>query len=299
MTDWIISISGTPEGARTASMLAIMAAFLHAVFGALQKGRHDPWVSRAAIDACYGVIALPVVLFVVPWPEARLWPILLGAMAIHIVYKLAQASTYQRGAYTVVYPVVRGTAPLITVIAAGLIFHERYNLTQWGGVLLLVGGILGLALYNWRKLTLGRETLGPALVWALITGVMVAAYTTYDAWGIRQAADPFTFLFWFFLIDSLFMPLITWRRVALLPAAELPGLAARGLTGALVAFCSFGAIMLATRIDEVGRAAVLRETSTVFAALVGWVILGEKVGPRRTALMAMIAAGALIVEYAA
>ena len=109
MTDWIISISGTPEGARIASMMAIWAALLHAVFGALQKGRHDPWVSRAAIDASYGLIALPVVLFVVPFPQPHLWPILFGAMAIHILYKLAQASTYQRGAYTVVYPVVRGT----------------------------------------------------------------------------------------------------------------------------------------------------------------------------------------------
>ncbi|TRW94866.1 EamA family transporter [Paracoccus sp. M683] len=298
MTDWILAIAGTPEGARVASILAIGAAFLHAVFGALQKGRHDPWVSRAAIDASYGLIALPVVLFVVPFPEPGLWPVLAGSWAIHVIYKLAQASTYQRGAYTVVYPVVRGTAPLITIIAASVIFHERYNGVQWSGVLLLVAGILGLAIYNWRKLTEGRETLLPALGWAVFTGIMVAAYTTYDAWGIRLAADPFTFLFWFFLLDSLFIPLITWRRIASLPNSELPGLALRGVIGAIVAFASFGAIMLATRIDEVGRAAVLRETSTVFAALVGWVILGEKVGPRRVALMAMIAAGAVIVEYA-
>jgi drug/metabolite transporter (DMT)-like permease len=68
------------------------------------------------------------------------------------------------------------------------------------------------------------------------------------------------------------------------------------VTGALVAFVSFGAIMLATRLDKVGEAAVLRETSTVFAALVGWLMLGEKVGPRRLALMALIAGGAVIVE---
>lgn len=298
MGNWIVSLAGTPEGARLATILAISAAFLHAVFGALQKGRHDPWVSRAAIDISYGLIALPVALFLVPWPTAALWPVLLGAMAIHIIYKLAQAATYQRGAYTVVYPVVRGTAPLITIVAATLVFGERYNAVQWGGVLLLVAGILGLALYNWRKLTVGRETLLPALGWALFTGVMVAAYTTYDAWGIRLAADPFTFLFWFFLLDSLFMPLIARQRLARLPRREWRPLAIRGLTGAIVAFCSFGAIKLATRIDEVGRAAVLRETSTVFAALVGWVILGEKVGPRRTLLMAMIAAGAVIVEFA-
>ncbi|WBU53699.1 EamA family transporter [Paracoccus sp. SCSIO 75233] len=299
MVDLINQISGTPEGARIASLLALTAALMHAIFGALQKGRHDPWVSRAAIDIWVIVISLPVALFVVPWPEPHMWPIFAGMLVIHISYKMAQAMTYQRGAYTVVYPVVRGTGPLVTVIAAGIVFQERYNLTQWMGVAILVSGILGFAVYNYRKLEVGRETLMPALGWALITGVFVAAYTTYDAWGIRQTADPFTFLAWFFLLDGIFMPLWTMRRLARLPRTDLVPLGLRGLIGALVAFVSFGSIMMATRIDEVGRAAVLRETSTVFAALVGWLVLGEKVGPRRTALMALIAAGAIIMEFGA
>lgn len=299
MTDWINAITGTPEGARVASILAISAAFLHAVFGALQKGRFDPWISRAAIDICYGLMAVPIAVFLVPWPEPALWPILFGAMAIHIVYKMAQAQTYQRGAYTVVYPVVRGSAPLFAVLAAGMVFGERFNLAQWGGVILLVAAILGLGAFNMRRLTVGRETLVPALLWAVVTGATVALYTTYDAWGIRQAANPFTFLAWFFLLDSIFMPVLLHRRLIALPRSDLPALFGRGAIGALVAFASFGSIMLATRIDDVGRAAVLRETSTVFAALVGWLILREKVGPVRMALMALIALGAVIVEFAA
>ncbi len=70
----------------------------------------------------------------------------------------------------------------------------------------------------------------------------------------------------------------------------------RGLFGGVVAFMSFGAVMLATRLDKVGEAAVLRETSTVFAAIIGWLVLKETVGPRRIALMALIALGAVIVE---
>lgn len=299
MDDFIIQIAGTEQGARLASILAITAAFLHAVFGALQKGRHDPWISRAAIDLSYLVLALPVALFLVPWPDPHLWPVLAGAMGIHIAYKIAQAKTYQRGAFTVVYPVVRGSAPLVVVLVAMIVFDERFNAVQWVGLGLLVGGIFGLALNSLRKLKVGRDTLVPALAWALITGVTVAAYTTYDAWGIRLAANPFTFLAWFFVLDGLFMPLLSWRRLAALPRAEVAPLAARGMIGAVVAFASFGSVMLATRIDDVGRAAVLRETSTVFAALVGWVILGEKVGPRRVALMALIALGAVIVEFAA
>jgi drug/metabolite transporter (DMT)-like permease len=72
----------------------------------------------------------------------------------------------------------------------------------------------------------------------------------------------------------------------------------RGVIGAFVAYASFGSIMLATRLDRVGEAAVLRETSTVFAALIGWAVLGEKVGPVRAGLMALIAAGAVVMEWA-
>ncbi len=125
-----------------------------------------------------------------------------------------------------------------------------------------------------------------------------ALYTIYDAYGIRATRDPFTFLAWFFFIDGWFMPLVTWRRWSSVPSSESVPLMKRGLTGAIVAFFSFGAILLATRLDKVGEAAVLRETSTVFAALIGWLILGEKVGSRRVALMALIAAGAVIVEMA-
>jgi drug/metabolite transporter (DMT)-like permease len=91
---------------------------------------------------------------------------------------------------------------------------------------------------------------------------------------------------------------VTVRRWRHLPSSEIVPLLKRGVIGAFVAYFSFGAIMLATRLDKVGEAAVLRETSTVFAALIGWLVLGEKVGPRRTALMALIAVGAVIVEVA-
>ena len=77
----------------------------------------------------------------------------------------------------------------------------------------------------------------------------------------------------------------------------LPPLLARGVTGGLVAYVSFGSIMLATRIDKVGQAAVLRETSVVFAALIGWAFLGERVGALRAALVVLIAAGAIVMEF--
>lgn len=297
MGDWIVSLSGTDAGARLALGLALMAAFLHALFGALQKGRHDPWLSRGAIDASYGLMAAPFAFFVVPWPEPHMWPIFATAFIVHIGYKLAQGYTYTLGSYTVVYPVVRGTGPLFAVIGAGYVFGEVFTPLQWVGVGALVAGIVGLAAYNLRYWQAGRDKLVPALAMAVLTGLFVAAYTTWDAYGIRATANPFTFLAWFFFLDGLMMPVIAarrWLKMADRPA--LGPLALRGFIGAIVAFLSFGAIMVATRLDKVGEAAVLRETSTVFAALIGWLVLGEKVGPRRVVLMAIIAAGAVIVE---
>ncbi|RVT87054.1 multidrug transporter [Rhodobacteraceae bacterium CCMM004] len=299
MSDWLISLEGTEAGHRAALVMALMAAFLHAVFGALQKGRHDPWLSRGAIDVSYGLLAMPLALFAVPWPEPHMWPIFAGVLVIHTGYKLSQAFAYTKGAYTVVYPVVRGTGPLVTVLAASVVFGESFTPAQWMGVAVLLAGIFGLAGYNLLFLDVDRHTLPAALRLAVLTGLFVALYTTYDAYGIRATADPLTFLAWFFFLDGLVsvMPplaLHRWRRMADPP--PLGPLVARGLVGAVVAFFSFGAVMLATRLDKVGEAAVLRETSTVFAALIGWLVLGEKVGPRRASLMALIAAGAVIVE---
>ncbi len=298
MSGFLVSLEGTAAGHHLALALALLAAFLHAIFGALQKGRHDPWLSRAAIDASYGLMAMPFALFVVPWPEPHMWPIFAGAFVIHVAYKFAQAMTYSRGAYTVVYPVVRGTGPLFAVIGAGLLFGEHFTAGQWAGVGVLLSGIFGLAAYNLRHVTVDRDTLVPALGLAVLTGAFVALYTTYDAYGIRATADPFTFLAWFFFIDGLFMPIYTHNRWRRLPSSEIMPLLRRGLTGGLIAFGSFGSIMVATRLDKVGEAAVLRETSTVFAAAIGWIVLGERVGPRRLALMALIAGGAVIVELA-
>ncbi|WP_296423947.1 DMT family transporter [Yoonia sp.] len=297
MGEWIVSIAGTPEGARLATMLALMSALAHAVFGALQKGRYDPWLTRGAIDGWLAILSAPIALFVVPWPNLTTALILVGAIAVHFAYKVTMAMAYEKAAYTVVYPVVRGTGPLVTVIAATVFFGEHFTPVQWLGVACLSGGILMLALRNLSEEVIDLPALKLGLMWAVAGGVLVALYTTYDAYGIRQSPDPFTFLAWFFVVTALDFPILAvlrYRRMVTPPV--LAPLMWRGIAGALIAWVSFGGVMLATRLDKVGEAAVLRETSTVFAALIGWFILGEKVGPRRLFLMALVALGAVIVE---
>ena len=218
-----------------------------------------------------------------------------GGDPFHI--KLTMALAYEKAAYTVVYPVVRGTGPLVTVIAASAIFGEHFTVVQWMGVACLSGGILLLALRNLSEETIDRAALKTGLAWAALGGVTVAIYTTWDAYGIRSSLNPFTFLAWFFFVTALDFPIIAVVRYrGMLTKPDLGPLMWRGFAGAFIAWISFGGVMLATRLDKVGEAAVLRETSTVFAALIGWFILGEKVGPRRLFLMALVALGAVIVE---
>jgi uncharacterized membrane protein len=287
-TEWIIAIEGTPAGAQAAMALALFSALAHATLGALQKGRHDPWTSRGAIDLWAALIALPVALFLVPLPDAFLWLVLAGAWVIQTAYKVLMAMAYTRGHYTLV----------------GIVFGETFNGGQWFGVGLLSGGIFGLAVINIRSVLIGRARLQAAVFFAVLTGVSVAIYTTYDAYGIRLSPDPFTFLAWFFVGDGVVMPLIAVLRHRRLAAAgrtpEWHGagpLIWRGLFGALAGLGSFGAVMLATRLDKVGEAAALRETSVVFAALIGWFFLGERVGRARAALMIVIALGAIRIEF--
>ncbi len=296
MSEWLISLEGTDQGKQVALALALLAAILHALFGALQKGRYDPFTTRSAIDGCYALIALPFALFVVPWPEPDVWPLFAIAWVIHVGYKIAQASAYSVGAYTVVYPVVRGIGPVFTVIGAGILFDEVFAPAQWLGVTMLATGILGLAVYNLRHVTTDRARLPLALGLATLTGGFVALYTTWDAFVIRATADPMTFVAWFFLIDGIAFPAayLAYKK-GRVPRPFAP-LLKLGMTGAVVAIFSFGGIMLATRLDKVGEAAVLRETSVVFAALIAFLFWGERVGPRRLALMGLIALGAVVVE---
>lgn len=298
MTDWVLSLEGTEAGRNLAFGLAILAAILHAVFGALQKGKLDPWLTRGSVDISYSLMSIPMVLFVVPWPEPHLWPLLFGAMIIHFVYKLCQAMAYERGDYTVVYPVVRGIGPLITVVAVGFVFGESYNALQWFGVFCLSFAIFALAGVNLAQNKLDRRTMGVGLFFAVLTGFGVAAYTTWDAYGVRATVNPFTFIFWLFVLEGILFPPISYmryRRMADKPAFS--AMASRGIIGGLVAITSFGAIMFATRLDKVGEVAVLRETSVVFAALIGWLFLREKVGFLRAGLMVAIAGGAILVEF--
>jgi uncharacterized membrane protein len=154
-----------------------------------------------------------------------------------------------------------------------------------------------LAFFNLIYLVASRETLPTALILAVCTGIFVALYSTIGAYGIRVAVDPIAFIVSFFLFDSLSITpyaFYRWNNLAQKPNIFL--LAMRGVVGGFVAVFSFGSIMLATRLDKVGEAAVLRETSTVFCCHYRLVVLERNCWATQGILMALIAFGALVVE---
>ena len=245
-------------------------------------------------------MAAPFALFVFPLDESGLIPILAISFFVHVAYEWFMAASYTKGAFTLVYPVARGTAPAITSLIAILVFHETLASVQWIGILLLSGAIVALAGVNLREQQLDdaiKAALLPSVFLAIGAGICVSLYTIVDAYGIRLAVNPFTFLVWFFFLGGLGFPLVAlarWRNMEVKP--PIRPLIVRGFTGACVALFSFGTLMLATRIGKVSEAAALRETSILFAAVIGVLFLGEKLSVGKGVIIGLIALGALLIE---
>jgi len=296
----IVELSGTPRGENLAMALALLSALAHAIFGAVTKGGVDPYFNRGAINISYSLMAAPFALFVLPWPTSELFEILFIGFFIHLLYEWLQTTSYAKGAFVLVYPIARGTGPLIIALGAMLVFGERLAGVQWLGLAVLSGSIFLLAYVNYRNaLAHGQNISGlrGAVTAAFFTGVMIAVYTTVDAYGIRLAQNPFTFLAWFFMLGGIGFPLIAahrWMRVERHPA--IFDLAVRGIIGALIGIVTFGSMMLATRLDKVAEVAALRETSIIFATLIGVLVFKEKPGTRALALIGLIALGAVLVN---
>lgn len=301
MGEIFVSMAGTPEGEVLALFLALMSALAHAIFAAVNKGGIDPYLNRGAINVCYSAMAAPFALFVFPLPTQELIPLLFFSYLLHIAYEWFQAGAFSRGSFTLVYPIARGIGPVVTAFLALFVFSETLVLSQWFGLLLLSGAIFSLAFINLGETQLDEEAkrgLRISILLAVCAGIFVALYTTVDAVGIRTATDPFTFLAWFFFLGGFGFPFVAYARWSkLADKPEVQPLIVRGIFGALIAFFSFGTLMLATRIGKVSEAAALRETSIIFATGIGVLFFHEKVDLKRMFAIGLIAVGAILIEF--
>ncbi|MBL4892928.1 MAG: EamA family transporter [Rhizobiaceae bacterium] len=301
MISAVTGFFSTIDNATMALWLTLLSAFSHAVFGAINKSGFDPYLNRGAINICYSLMMMPVVVFVVPLPTAPIFAILAVSYFLHLIYEWLQAAAYVKGDFTLVYPIVRGTSPVVSAFIAAMLFTEQLGPSQWFGLLLLSGGIFSLAWVNIRLKKLdadANKTLVLIIGIAVLTGVMVALFTNLDAYGIRLSGEPFTFLAWFFFLGGFGFPLVAlhrMRKMAVTP--PISKLAIRGVIGALFAFSSFGCLMLATWYGSVAEAAALRETSIIFATIIGVLIFKEKLDLTRLTIIGVIVTGAVLVKF--
>lgn len=265
----------------------LFAALLHASWNAVVKLGDDRLASVLLLALVQGAIAaLLIPFFALPLRAA--WPWVLLGSALHTGYKLFLIRAYREGELSQVYPLARGSAPLIVTMASALFLAEWPGVVRAAAVLAIGGGIMLMA---------GRGGLsGRALAWALGTAGFTAAYTMADGVGARLAGTASGFAMWMFALDGLAM--LGFGLAARGPAAVL-ALRASWRPGAAAGAMSLGSYWIAIWAftqAPLAMVAALRETSVLFAMLIAFLLLGEKVRPARWAAGALILAGVALMR---
>jgi drug/metabolite transporter (DMT)-like permease len=270
---------------------AVLAAALgHAIWNAMIKSSSDVLFDLTLVVFFAGVVTAPFMLFVEA-PAPAVWPYIAGSMAIHIAYYVALVGAYRAGDLSHGYPIMRGLAPLMVSLSALFWLGEAPKPMVWVGVVLICGGVLslGFAGFRWSE---SRVSLG----WALANAVIIAAYTLVDAAGVRTAGNPQTYVVWLFVLDAAPFPLV----VLLLKKNELLAYSARywrrGLFSGALSAAAYGVVLWAMTRAPVAAVAALRETSVIFAALIGAWLLREGHIARRIAGAATVAAGVIALK---
>jgi drug/metabolite transporter (DMT)-like permease len=272
------------------TVLVLGAALAHATWNAMIKSSKDALLDMTLITFLAGVAVLPFLFFVTP-PDRASWPYLAGSVVLHIGYYFAVVGAYRAGDLSHGYPIMRGLAPLLTSVCALAWFRETPRPVEWAGILLICGGVLslGLARFHWRE---SRSST----VWALTNAVIIAAYTLVDAAGVRASGSPAGYVLWLFAIDALPFPLIVllMKKQVLIDYGRRFWL--RGFAGGILSAGAYGVALWAMTRAPVAAVAALRETSVIFAALIGVWLLKEGHLRRRLTGAVVVAAGVIALR---
>jgi drug/metabolite transporter (DMT)-like permease len=271
----------------TVFLAVLFAALLHASWNAVVKLGLDRFSSVLLLALVQGGIAM-LLIPVFGLPARAAWPWVLLGSALHSGYKLFLIRAYGHGDLSQVYPLARGTAPLIVTIAGALFLAEAPPLLRVVAVLAIAGGIMLMA---------GRGGLSrQALLWALGTACFTASYTMADGVGARRAGDASAFAMWMFALDGLVMlgfGLATRGRRAIL--ALLPEWRGGAAAGAMSLGSYWIAIWAFTQAP-LAMVAALRETSVLFAMLIAFFLLKERVEPQRWIAAGLIVTGIVLMR---
>ena len=254
------------------------------------KSSGDVLLDMTLVVFVAGLVTAPFML-VVDVPAPAVWPYIVASMALHIAYYVALVGAYRAGDLSHGYPIMRGIAPLIVSLCAVAWLGEAPRLMVWLGVLLICGGVLSLGFigFRWRE---SRVSLG----WALANAGIIASYTLVDAAGVRASGKPEVYVVWLFTLDALPFTVLVylWKKQQLVSYARRFWL--RGLVGGALSAGAYGIVLWAMTRAPVAAVAALRETSVIFAALIGAWLLKEGHIARRIAGAATVAAGVIALK---
>jgi drug/metabolite transporter (DMT)-like permease len=274
------------------SMAVLLAALLHASWNAMIKGGGDVLHDTAGIIVGAMLIGLPF-LFVVPVPPAAAWPFIIASVVVHLAYYWLMISAYRVGDLSLVYPLMRGVAPLITAAAGIVVLGEMPAPVAWAGMLLVSGGVF---LLGYRAL--GHAPSRAAVVFALANAAVIALYTLIDGRGARISGNAWSYIVWLFVLDGI--PFSLWmlatRRDTFL--AHLRRRSRRSLAGGGLSAAAYAISVWAMTKAPVALVASLRETSVLFATLIGARLLHERLSARRWSGVIAVVLGVLALKAA-
>ncbi|WP_330175344.1 DMT family transporter [Streptomyces sp. NBC_01498] len=266
----------------------LLAAVTHASWNAIAHGIRDQLVAFTLIAGGGALIGAVAACFA-PFPDAGAWPYLVASAVLHLGYQALLMRSFSLGDFGQMYPIARGTAPLLVTVLAAVFVGESLDRWQAAGVAVASAGLVGVALWGMRSAA--AKPRWPALVAALATGVSIAAYTVVDGVGVRESGTPLGYIAWLMLLQGSLIPLYALyaRRDGLLerlrPHARL------GLLGAALSVGAYALVLWAQTRAPLAPIAALRESSIIVGAAIGAVFFKERFGTPRLAAAGLMVVG--------
>jgi len=273
-------------------LAVLFAAACHAGWNALIKVGLDPLSTTTLISLGSAVVALAALPFA-GMPAVAAWPWIVASTVIHLFYFAALVEAYRTGDLGHVYPIARGSAPLMTAAASAFFVGERLSLLSWSGIVLLAAGVLLLSVRGGRELThVDKRAVG----FALLTALTICAYSVVDGVGARVSQNSLSYVLWLFIGIALVLPpYALWRDGRdVIPAMQRYWL--RGFAGGGLQVLSYGIALWAMTLAPIAIVASLRETSVLFGAILAVTVLKEPLRPIRIVAALLILCGLVLLR---
>ena len=268
--------------------IILSAAMLHAVWNAIVKTAADRTTTLGLV-ALGHVLPGAVMVAILPLPSPEAFIYIALSTFVHFGYFYLLGRAYQHGDLSIVYPIARGIVPALVSLWAMLLLGEVLPLMVWAGMGLIVSGIV---LSNWNAL---RSGIGiSALVLSLGTGLCISIYSVVDGVGVRLSGNILSYWAWGAFLHLFIAGFAGWRRWQTL--AQLPSkIWIVGIAGGMVSMIAYGLILYAKNFAPLGVVSALRETSVIFATLIGFVILKEGNWKRRLGAAVLMVIGITMI----